>query len=408
MSHTYDYYFDDSFVRQNESSSKYFGLSVFIHSCLFIGALFVTVPALQKINEPIIIEFEAIEKLTEKPVVIPPMPARPLQIAESKGDKVKPTRGAKKVSAPAPSAPLLAKDAEVISGPVKKSVVSKSEMATLKTTTSGGVAEKATYAPSQAGVPETLEDIQAPALDFEGVEAAQVGNLGEDAFEEEFKNIDQESAAAIRAEKSAFDNEAQLIADEKEAALQALENENAAQARAMEESLEATRTKNAAAMAQMKASEKAVAEKAAREDADRKAAALAARGSGADGIGRGDTGSNENANAATGNPNAVRSIDQLNQVPGNPKPNYAVEERLRREQGKVVFQAYVTPQGQLTNFRLVSSTGYKNLDGKTLSALRKWKFYPGQQGWVEIPQVWTLKGETEQMPALLRRQVSQR
>ncbi len=161
-------------------------------------------------------------------------------------------------------------------------------------------------------------------------------------------------------------------------------------------------------MAEMKASEKAAAEKAARDEANAKAAALAARGTGADGVGRGDTGSSENAIAAAGNPNAVRSIDQLKQVPGNPKPNYAVEERLRREQGKVVFQAYVTPQGQLTNFRLVSSTGYKNLDGKTLSALKKWKFYPGQQGWVEIPQVWTLKGETEQMPALLRRQVSQR
>lgn len=405
MSHTYDYYFDDSYSRQNESSSKYFGLSILIHTGLFIGALFVTVPALQKISEPIIIEFEALEKPVEIP---PPMPVRPLQIAESKGDKVKPTRGAKKVSAPAPSAPLQAKDAEVISGPVKKSVVSKSKMATLKTTTSGGVAEKATYAPSQAGVPETLEDIQAPVLDFEGVEAAQVGSLGEDAFENEFKNIDQESAAAIRAEKSAFDNEAQMIADEKEAALQALENENAAQARAMEDALEATRTKNAAAMAQVKAAEKAAAEKAAREESDRKAAALAARGTGADGIGRGDTGTNETANAASGNPNAVRSIDQLKQMPGNPKPNYAVDERLRREQGKVIFQAYVTPKGQLTNFKLLQSTGYKNLDVKTLAALKKWKFYPGQQGWVEIPQVWNLKGETEQMPALLRRQVSQR
>lgn len=405
MSHTYDYYFDDSFSRRNESSSKYFGLSVLIHTGLFIGALFVTVPALQKINEPITIEFEALEK----PIVIPPpMPARPIQIAESKGEQVKPTRGAKKIAAPAPSAPLQSKDSDIISGPVKKSVVSKSKMATIKTTTSGGVAKQATYAPSKAGVPETLEDIQAPAVDFDGVEAEQVGNLGEDAFENEFKNIDQESAAAIRAEKSAFDNEAQQIADEKEAALQALENENAAQARAMEESIEATRTKNAAAMAQVKAAEKAAAEKAAREEADRKAAALAARGTGADGVGRGDTGSNESANTASGNPNAVRTIDQLKQVPGNPKPNYAVDERLRREQGKVVFQAYVTPQGQLTNFKLLQSTGYKNLDVKTLDALKKWKFYPGQQGWVEIPQVWNLKGETEQMPALLRRQVSQR
>ena len=93
-------------------------------------------------------------------------------------------------------------------------------------------------------------------------------------------------------------------------------------------------------------------------------------------------------------------------MPGNPKPSYSMEERLNRQQGRVIFQAYVTREGALTGFRLLSSTGYKNLDGKTLGALKKWRFYPGQQGWVEIPQTWSIKGDVEQMPATLRRKQS--
>lgn len=398
----YDYYFEDSVSYRNQDSSKYFGLSIVLHSCLLVGAMFVTAPVLEKLkSEPITIEFEALE-------TPPPVEIKPVQVAEAKGEKVKPTVGGHMHFAPAAAAPLNAKDSDVISGPTKTSRKSQSKISKIKSHTSGGNKAVAKYAPSRAGVPETLEDIPAPKLDFDGVEAEQVGNLGEDAFENEFKNIDKVNDAALRAERSQLDQQAKLAADENDSALKALENKIANNARVMQDSLTATRNKNAAALAQLRADEKAAADKAARDQA--LAAAKSNRAGSGDsiGAGRGSSGANERASAVAGNPNGVRDISQLRQVPGNPKPNYSVNERLRREQGRVTFQAYVTPDGRLTNFRLTQSTGHRNLDGKTLAALKKWKFYPGQQGWVEIPQVWTIKGDVEEMPVLLRRQVSQR
>ena len=399
----YDYYFEDSVNYRNRDSSKYFGMSVIIHAALAIAALFVTVPVMEKLkSEPILVEFEAVQEL-------PPMPVKPIQPEVAKGEKVKPTRGGKTSFAPAPAAPLNAKDDVIVKGPAKTSRVSKAKMATVKTTTSGGAAKTATYAPSRAGVPETLEDIPAPKLDFDGVEAAQVGKFGDDELENEFKNVDHANEAAIRAERSRMDDQAREIGDEQDQSLKALEDKIAADSRVMNDDLMATRTKNAAAVARMRAAENAaLAERAAREKAEAMAAASRGRGTGDAGIGRGSSGANEAAVAAAGAPNGVRSIDQLRQLPGNPKPSYSVEERLNRQQGRVIFQAYVTKEGSLTNFRLLTSTGYKNLDGKTLAALKKWRFYPGQQGWVEIPQVWTLKGDVQQMPATLRRRAALR
>lgn len=432
MAHTYDLYFE---TETQKSSSKYFGISIFIHVALAIGALFVTVPVLEKMNNAVTIEI--VETTPEDPALetmqsmAQAQPVQPLQNERAKGEEVTATQGTKNaahlVSAPKASAPMQAEDSDVVSAPAAKvkmkALPAEPKMATLKTTTGGGSATKATSAPSRAGVPETLEDIAAPDLDMDGVNVQQVGSLGEDAFENEFKNIDHKSEAAVRAQKSAMDAEAKMIADEQERALMALEDDNRQQARVMQDSLNATRTKNAALAAQIKASEQAAAERAARLEADRqraeadaKAARIAAekavqeagQGTGAKGKGRGAFGADASAVAVSGSPEGVRTLESLRQMPGNPKPQYSMDERFRREQGRVVFQAYVTPDGRLTNFKLLESTGHRNLDGKTLATLKKWKFYPGQEGWVEIPQVWNLKGDVEQMPTLLRRQVSQK
>lgn len=400
----YDYYFDQSASYRNTDSTKYFGLSVIIHSCLLIGALFVTVPALDKLkNEPIIIELTNSES---EPI----QETKPLQIsAIEKGEKVKPTRGGQMHFAPAATAPLKANDSDIIAGPTKTSRSSKTKISKLKTHTSGGKAAVARYAPSRAGVPNTIEDIPAPKLDFDGVEAEQAGQLGDDAFENEFKKVDKSSEAALKAERSAFDDQTKRLADDNDSALKALESKIAGESRVMQDAINATRTKNAAALAKLQTDEKAAADKASREQMALLAAQSQRAGSGqSNGAGSGSQGANERSQVKSGDPNEVRDISQLRQVPGNPKPIYSVDERLRREQGRVTFQAYVTSDGRLTQFRLMQSTGYRNLDGKTLAALRKWKFYPGQQGWVEIPQIWTLKGDVQEMPVLLRRQFSQR
>lgn len=101
-------------------------------------------------------------------------------------------------------------------------------------------------------------------------------------------------------------------------------------------------------------------------------------------------------------PRGVRSLGDLRQIPGNPRPQYSYEERMNRIEGEVIFHAFVTPDGTLKDFKILQSSGYRSLDGKTLSALKKWKFYPNQSGWVKIPFVWTLKGEAESADGLLK------
>lgn len=382
----------------NEDSGKYFMLSVAVHTALIIGSLFVVVPAMEDLKKEVI----TIELQTEDiPIALPVK-----TLSATKGEKIAASVGAERVMAPAPSAPLQAVEAATIAGPVPKMKTSKAKSAQMKTHVSQGQASVAKSGISRAGIPETLEDIAAPELDIDGVEAAQIGNLGDNEFENEFKNIDKSNAAAIQAEQAALDEETKLVADEKDAALQALADDNVAQAKAMEDALIATRTQNAASLAQMKATERAAAEKAARE-AQTAAAALANKGTGANsastGRGNGEFGADKVMAENAGEPSGVRSLAQLRQIPGNPKPQYSMEERLRRQNGSVVFYAFITKSGEPSKFRLVQSTGHRNLDGKTLAALKKWKFYPGQQGWVEIPFKWDLKGGVEEMPAALRR-----
>ncbi|MNL37727.1 Gram-negative bacterial tonB protein [compost metagenome] len=94
-------------------------------------------------------------------------------------------------------------------------------------------------------------------------------------------------------------------------------------------------------------------------------------------------------------------------MPGNPRPQYERQERLRGDQGAVVFVAYISKEGHPSQFRLLKSTGFRNLDAKTLIALKKWRFYPGQEGWVELPFRWDLKGGAQEDGGLLRSKVSQ-
>ena len=103
----------------------------------------------------------------------------------------------------------------------------------------------------------------------------------------------------------------------------------------------------------------------------------------------------------------LRSLAQLRQMPGNPKPMYEPKERRQGHNGNVIFKAFVTQDGRLSNFQLLQSTGHKNLDFKTLKALKQWRFYPGQEGWVELPFKWDLKGGPQEMPTQLRRRVGQ-
>ena len=410
MSETYNY-LDLHSQPQPEHTTKYFGLSVFFHVTLAVASLFVVVPAMENLKKEIItIELEP-QKAAPEPLQI--APARPPQ-----GVPAQATTGSQNSSLakahPTVSAPVHSQIADHTRGPINKAKKSTAQHTSAKAHSGRGHAQMAkASATPRAGVPETLEDISAEDLDFESVQVAQLGQLGEHDFDREFKKVDRSHLAALKAEKSALDREAELDADEKEQTLKALEDEAKANAQAMAEAQQATRLQNANLLAKTKAAERDAAEKAAAERVARetamaaKAAATTQRNQGSgssrqNGLGSGNNGANQ-AGQQAGSPNGVKSLDQVKQLPGNPKPQYSVEERLRREQGEVIFYAYVTSTGSPSQFKLVQPSGYRNLDEKTLSALKKWKFYPGQQGWVEIPFRWDLKGGVQEMPTLLRR-----
>ena len=96
-----------------------------------------------------------------------------------------------------------------------------------------------------------------------------------------------------------------------------------------------------------------------------------------------------------GVPTGVRDVSQLEAVPGNRPPFYDVQDRLKKRQGTVVLRAYVTSNGRVKDIRLMESSYHESLDSKTIKAFRKYRFYPGQEGWVQMEFIWTLRGEAE-------------
>lgn len=99
----------------------------------------------------------------------------------------------------------------------------------------------------------------------------------------------------------------------------------------------------------------------------------------------------------------VRALRDLRQMPGNIKPQYSLADRRASKQGDVVYNAFIGSSGRPERFVLIKSSGHQSLDQNTLLALKKWRFYPGQEGWVELPFRWSLTGGATEAPSLLRR-----
>ncbi len=246
-------------------------------------------------------------------------------------------------------------------------------------------------------------------------------------IDQELNQVDAQNDQEVLNEtakiKEESDKAEKSLAESAKLAEQKLKQEEAATAAKIKARTEALKKEEAAKAAAALAATKATAEKAEKENAAKLAAEEKAQ---AAKLAAEENAAAEQAAAATeeatpaektqegsGEKNAgpgeisseVRALDQLRQMPGNPKPQYDSQERLKGHMGVVVFQAFVTKEGQLTDFQLLKSSGHRNLDAKTLKALKQWKFYPGQEGSVELPFNWNLKGGPQEMPAFLRRKV---
>ncbi|MFA5496151.1 MAG: energy transducer TonB [Porticoccaceae bacterium] len=64
----------------------------------------------------------------------------------------------------------------------------------------------------------------------------------------------------------------------------------------------------------------------------------------------------------------------------NPAPAYPTASRRMREQGTVLLQVLILPDGSVGEVRVKESSGYKRLDDTAIKAVKQWKYIPARQG----------------------------
>lgn len=291
-----------------------------------------------------------------------------------------------------PSSPALPAKTEVVPEVTKTPPQPKQQVPAVLPVAQKAPVQAIEEAPTQEESPVAapVAEELSPAQSSDEALAQSQEALDEEALRQQ---QEQAAAAALAAQK-----EQEKIANEK-----AAEQAAAEQAR-----LEAEKkSQEEALLAQQKAEQEAKAQEAAAalEQAKAQEAAAAALAAQQAQAGADQGVAQAESQAPIGN--SVRDISELKQIPGNKRPQYDSEDRLRRRQGEVSFMAYISRDGKAVQFKMVKSSGHRELDSKTFKAIRDWKFYPGQEGWVEIPFKWDLKGGAQEAPATLRRKVSQ-
>lgn len=271
-------------------------------------------------------------------------------------------------------------------------------------------AVKAPSRPAPKAIPALLPVVE--NTDLESTVAETQSELSEEDIADDLSQVDQEENTKLAAVHEDLSKEADEEMKEQEAKLLAIQKQNEAESQKMAQENAAKRAQEKKELAERKAAAIAAAQAAreaelarqaqeaqaakqaeeARLQAERQAAAAPAA-----------VAASQQASGNGGNGNEIRALEDLRQMPGNQRPQYDAQDRLHQRQGEVAFLAYVSREGSVVNFKMMKSSGHRELDAKTLKAIKNWKFYPGQEGWVEIPFKWDLKGGPQEMPTTLRR-----
>ena len=91
----------------------------------------------------------------------------------------------------------------------------------------------------------------------------------------------------------------------------------------------------------------------------------------------------------------ARSHSQLRQVEGNPVPTYPKKALKKKWEGRAEVVYYVNPAGFVEKIQLKHSSGHSVLDNAALRALARYRYYPGQEGWVRHPVEFVLDFDKE-------------
>lgn len=71
----------------------------------------------------------------------------------------------------------------------------------------------------------------------------------------------------------------------------------------------------------------------------------------------------------------------------NPRPIYPSMSRRLGEQGKVMLEVHVQPDGSASKVSLAKSSGFPRLDEAAVDAVKRWRFVPAKQGNDNVAQV---------------------
>lgn len=105
---------------------------------------------------------------------------------------------------------------------------------------------------------------------------------------------------------------------------------------------------------------------------------------------------------AFGVSSGTRSYLDLKQRPGNVPPQYPTTARRNGWQGNVILNYYVNADGTVRDVKIAQSSGVEMLDQEAVQAVSKYRYVPGQEGTVEHPVIFSLKGPAKPMPTRLR------
>ncbi len=78
--------------------------------------------------------------------------------------------------------------------------------------------------------------------------------------------------------------------------------------------------------------------------------------------------------------------NQLN----NPAPAYPQLSRRLKEQGTVLLEILILPDGTVGEVRVKESSGFKRLDETAVKAVKRWRYTPARRGNVPI-EFWYLQ-----------------
>ena len=101
------------------------------------------------------------------------------------------------------------------------------------------------------------------------------------------------------------------------------------------------------------------------------------------------------AGATASSAKKIRTHKQLKQRKGNKAPPYPKSALKKKWEGRVEIMYYVNPAGFVEKIQLSKSSGHSVLDNSALRALARYRYHPGQEGWVTHPVEFLLEWDKE-------------